>query len=259
MNKFLETFKENKEIIILIPTIVGGLYQVLNLILLVGMPYVRYFSVAQVIPDGLLISIAIFWLYIIYKIALNLYQQTLEDNSNQVNHSVLFNLSFIIFLCTVGAYLLYCSYNWLSLSSFGAIIIRYLTGLLGILFFWIGLHHLIKVSKLAESLKKFIIRWDVGLKKFLINIFIIVGLSISIRIVTHEITIINQVFIKVNNFENYSLFIKKIQTHYQLKDVPELLYINKDYAFFRILDNQKILVVDAKSITELKKSPESSD
>ena len=82
MSKFLDFFKENKEIIILIPTLLGGLYQILNLLILVGMPYVRYFSVSQVIPDGLLISIAIFWVYLVLKIILSLILDSIVDNKS---------------------------------------------------------------------------------------------------------------------------------------------------------------------------------
>ena len=80
-----------------------------------------------------------------------------------------------------------------------------------------------------------------------------------IKATISEVALVNQIFIKANNFENYPSFIKRVQICYELKNTPELLYINKEYAFFRIKDNHNILVVDTKIITELKKSPESND
>ncbi|WP_149931330.1 hypothetical protein [Acinetobacter soli] len=91
-------------------------------------------------------------------------------------------------------------------------------------------------------------------------VFVNLCLGIFIKIVPNEIGIINEIFIKVSNFENYSSFSKEIQKTYGMKSEPQLLYINKDYAFFKIPNKipekeGKILVLDAKSLTEIKKRP----
>ncbi|AXJ90021.1 hypothetical protein DKP84_06220 [Acinetobacter pittii] len=66
-----------------------------------------------------------------------------------------------------------------------------------------------------------------------------------VRVIPNEISLINTVFVKVNNFENYNSFQKDIRKLYKIKSDPKLLYINKDYVFLQI-DENKILVLDAK-------------
>ncbi|MDC4645939.1 hypothetical protein OHV73_19020, partial [Acinetobacter baumannii] len=46
--------KENLPIILIIPTSLGGIWQLLELSNL-GIPYIRFFSVTQLLPDGLVI------------------------------------------------------------------------------------------------------------------------------------------------------------------------------------------------------------
>lgn len=260
MNKFIIFFKGNKEIIILIPTLLGGMYQILNLLILVGLPYVRYFSVSQVIPDGLLISIVLFWTYLAFRIILSLYKQINEKSEKEIKHSILFNGFYIVFFCSFGIFLFYLIYTEEDFSSFGAILSRYATFAGAALFFWAGIQHFLLVTTLDSWIVNKIKNLSKDIKIFIANILIISILAILIRVVPNEIAVINKMFIKVSNFENYSFFSKEIQSTYDMKSEPVLLYINKEYAFFKMPDKErKILVVDAKSLTEIKKRPQSKD
>lgn len=89
----------------------------------------------------------------------------------------------------------------------------------------------------------------------MVNIFIIFILGVLVRVVPYEISLINTVFVRVNNFENYNRFSKDVSKLYKLKSDPKLLYINKDYIFLQVNEN-RILVLDAKNLTEIKKGPE---
>lgn len=260
MKKFIVFFKENKEIIILIPTLLGGLYQILNIVILVGMPYVRYFSVSQVIPDGLLISIAIFWIYIVFKIIFSIYKDMNKESEKKIEHSFLFNAFCILLFCSFGAFLIYLMYLEKDFSTFGSILVRYAAYAVAIIFIWAGIKHFLMVTSLDNWIKSKFSNINADIKSFLIKLFIIICLGIFIKIVPNEIGIINEIFIKVSNFENYSSFSKEIQKTYGMKSEPQLLYMNKDYAFFKIPKKipekeGKILVLDAKSLTEIKKRP----
>jgi hypothetical protein len=46
--------KNNISLLVLLPTVAGGLWQLLELLSL-GTPYIRFFSLTQLVPDGLLI------------------------------------------------------------------------------------------------------------------------------------------------------------------------------------------------------------
>ena len=251
---YLEIFKENKEIIVLIPTLLGGLYQILNLVILVGMPYVRYFSVSQVIPDGLLISLVFFWIYIAYKLIFSFYKQFNPNQENITQYSCFYHIFYIIFFCSLGISGLYYAYHIGDFSSFQKVLCRYSIYAIFTLLFWHGFKHFLSVTKLDIWVVTKINNMDKDFKGFLLSLLVIAILGVMIRVVPNEIKVINEIFIKVNNFENYSAFSENIKKKYDMKSEPILLYINKEYAFFKIPDkDDKILVLDSKGITEIKK------
>lgn len=251
---YLEIFKENKEIIVLIPTLLGGLYQVLNLVILVGMPYVRYFSVSQVIPDGLLISLVIFCIYIAYKLIFGFYKQLSSKQENTIKHSFLFNVFYIFFFCSLGISGFYFNYQTSDFSTFQIVIIRYITYAGSVLLFWHGLQYFLSVIKLDKWILTKIRNMDKDFRGFMLNILVIAILWVMMIVIPNEIKVINEIFIKVSNFENYSSFSEDIKKKYDMKSDPILLYINKEYAFFKMPDkDDKILVLDSKGITEIKK------
>lgn len=59
--------KENLSMIILIPTVAGGLWQILELAW-IGTPYIRFFSVTQLVSDGLLLSFIFFWTFLVFRL-----------------------------------------------------------------------------------------------------------------------------------------------------------------------------------------------
>jgi len=68
LKQALDFFKEYLSLFLIFPTVIGGLYQIVNIIYYVGFPYVRFFSVAQVIPDGILVGI--FLIYFVFVISI---------------------------------------------------------------------------------------------------------------------------------------------------------------------------------------------
>jgi len=63
--------KENLSMIVLVPTILGGAWQLAELAI-VGIPYIRFFSVTQLIPDGLLILIFLSVLFLVSWLAVRM-------------------------------------------------------------------------------------------------------------------------------------------------------------------------------------------
>jgi len=62
-----EKIKDNLALIILLPTVFGGLWQIIELSK-ISISYIRFFSVTQLIPDGLLMLFIFSSLYISYKL-----------------------------------------------------------------------------------------------------------------------------------------------------------------------------------------------
>lgn len=248
IKKHIEFFKENKEIIILIPTLFGGLYQVLNIVILVGLPYVRYFSVSQVIPDGLLLIIATFCVYPLYRLLLKVYNDFIKATPQ---HSKPRKIGYSVVASPLGCYLLYLAYHTNNITHFFEFLMRYFVFILGILFVLSSIK--IILSTIFKC-NKFQIKNIIEENSYYLAVVILVfSLSIICWVVPNEIRVLNNLFIKADNFKNYSYFSREIKKTYKMKDDPILLYINKDYAFFKISENEdKILVLDAKSLTEIK-------
>lgn len=70
LDKIYKYAKNNLSIIILLPTILGGLWQLIELSSL-SFSFVRFFSVTQLLPDGLLILTMIVLLYTAYYFGIN--------------------------------------------------------------------------------------------------------------------------------------------------------------------------------------------
>ncbi|MEN8339120.1 hypothetical protein V5109_11630 [Acinetobacter baumannii] len=255
MNKFLVLFKENKEIIVLIPTLLGGLYQLLNIIILVGLPYVRYFSVAQVIPDGLLLSVVFFWFYIALKLTIIFYKQLNEKNNKGKRVNIILDIIYILLLVGLGCFFFHAAYMEKDLTTFTNILMRYLVMAIALVLVGSAVKHILLITSCDRKLRIKIKKISPDTKHFMVNIFIIFILGVLVRVVPYEISLINTVFVRVNNFENYNRFSKDVSKLYKLKSDPKLLYINKDYIFLQVNEN-RILVLDAKNLTEIKKGPE---
>lgn len=86
-NKILELINSNLTIILLVPTILGGVWQLQNLIS-IDFNLIRYFSITQLIPDGILILLYIsFCTVLLIPILLltNLISNYIKNFKNEIN------------------------------------------------------------------------------------------------------------------------------------------------------------------------------
>lgn len=70
--------KDNLNIILLVPTLIGGLWQLLELASL-SPAYIRFFSLSQIVPDGLLILFVLSILFISYKFGIFLHTRRFKN------------------------------------------------------------------------------------------------------------------------------------------------------------------------------------
>ena len=103
MRNTLNFLKEYLSVILIVPTIIGGLYQLINIIYYVGFPYVRFFSVSQVIPDGILVGIFIIFFLLNYFIVTGVLRffSINIDNLGGEKHKITYIILSIIMLCVV--------------------------------------------------------------------------------------------------------------------------------------------------------------
>jgi len=67
MYNFFEKIKTNLTLIILLPTIFGGFWQIIELSIM-SISYIRFFSATQLLPDGLLMLFILASLYFAYRL-----------------------------------------------------------------------------------------------------------------------------------------------------------------------------------------------
>jgi hypothetical protein len=83
IEKYLDQIKRNLSIILLLPTILGGLWQLFELSKM-SISFVRFFSATQLLPDGLLVLLITTLLYITFKFT-RIYKIRLQKKIIKVN------------------------------------------------------------------------------------------------------------------------------------------------------------------------------
>lgn len=238
LSKCLEIFKSNLSIIILIPALLGGCVQIFSLVSL-NSSYIRFFSVSQVIPDGLTILFLISLLFLIFLTAKHYLSLILLDIKNSAKVIILkiFTLSMLI---VFFAYLEF-SIHSVSDNSLENILARFvlqvafiyvITNVFLVVFF--------KIKKDIEPSRKIEIIALITFIPTLLFIYFAVNLLINV----------SSFFSNFNNLENIDIVKSELNNKFPNSNNIELIYFNKDYAFFEIKTKKevKILVLDGKDI-----------
>ncbi|MFW1648308.1 hypothetical protein [Acinetobacter nosocomialis] len=240
MKQALDFFKEYLSLFLIFPTVIGGLYQIVNIIYYVGFPYVRFFSVAQVIPDGILVGI--FLIYFVFVISI--FTEMIRffnwnvDNIGGVRTKVFYIivLSFALILLTFKflesnpeSIITYIFYDFLFLNLM--VLVVYIITLL-----------VINIS-IDDSYK---------ILDFIYWIFLISYIISISFLLENKIKDLNDKIIKDEKFYNSHILLEKLVKKSGTSNIS-LLYANRDYLFFSINKNgiTQILVEDAKKLTSL--------
>ncbi len=240
MKQALDFFKEYLSLFLIFPTVIGGLYQIVNIIYYVGFPYVRFFSVAQVIPDGILVGI--FLIYFVFVISI--FTEMIKffnwnvDNIGGVRTKVFYIiiLSFALILLTFKflesnpeSIITYIFYDFLFLNLM--VLVVYIITLL-----------VINIS-IDNSYKILVFIYWIFLISYIISISFLLE---------NKIKDLNDKIIKDEKFYNSHILLEKLVKKSGTSNIS-LLYANRDYLFFSINKNgiTQILVEDAKKLTSL--------
>ncbi|QRQ13016.1 hypothetical protein [Acinetobacter pittii] len=240
MKQALDFFKEYLSLFLIFPTVIGGLYQIVNIIYYVGFPYVRFFSVAQVIPDGILVGI--FLIYFVFVISI--FTEMIRffnwnvDNIGGVRTKVFYIiiLSFALILLTFKflesnpeSIITYIFYDFLFLNLM--VLVVYIITLL-----------VINIS-IDNSYR---------ILDFIYWIFLISYIISISFLLENKIKDLNDKIIKDEKFYNSHILLEKLVKKSGTSNIS-LLYANRDYLFFSINKNgiTQILVEDAKKLTSL--------
>ena len=249
---FKNFYKNNKDffpIIILIPTIIGGIWQILEL-MTIDPSFLRFFSISQLVSDGILI-ITLLTIVIVYLLLLNK-KFNLKDLGNVNFEKNQFNLknfiaSILLFFIYIFMILyVYYTYNLDDIKSYR--VKELLILLLGIGFFIpLLLENIISITiELLKLIFGDITDWKAQLQNKkssfykTINILSIIILIGKIIIFFGAFSIFIEFRKKIilpENLENLKSVKDEIKKEYGQNQKFSILYLNDKYIFIE-LDNQ---------------------
>ncbi len=116
-NRLSVLFKDNLNLLILFPTIIGGIWQVTELSLL-SISFVRFFSISQLISDGILILITSILFYFLFRFLIGFYSLYKEEKSLPKNIIGKISLLFFnIFLILGSAAMIFVLKDFIFIKS----------------------------------------------------------------------------------------------------------------------------------------------
>jgi len=108
----IDWLRENLGLLLAVPTLTGGVWQVVSLITL-GLPFVRFFSLSQLVADGILILIIISFIYLTFLVVWRAYgKPALEGDRTDFSKKEGITLIVIQVICI--SYFLYLCYGSVS-------------------------------------------------------------------------------------------------------------------------------------------------
>ena len=248
MRNTLNFLKEYLSVILIVPTIIGGLYQLINIIYYVGFPYVRFFSVSQVIPDGILVGIFIIFFLLNYFIVTGVLRffSINIDNLGGEKHKITYIILSIIMLCVV-----FWMFNTFTPDSM-------IGSSLGD-FFWVNLIITNTCIIVMIAINLAYVGSNPNVMKVLYLFIFTFYFIFFANTLQNSVKTLNE---SINNdfkFYNPNALINKMIEKNPKIEIS-LLYANRDYLFFRINNNgsDQILVEDAKKLTSLNDDKEES-
>jgi hypothetical protein len=221
--------KRNLNLIVILPALFGGLWQVIELSRM-SFSFIRFFSVGQIIPDGLLILLVLI-IFSISTLILIYYWKKLdsEDDTNEdVSTPKKGNLSYsvLFFLLFIGLAVLIVYANNYFINNIESIISLFFylpVNIVVTLFSFVSLHYFIQYSKDIHILNRY---RKVLLEMRLFTFYIQVFMFLLFVIKFHDVFMLP---IELKNVDNLICKMEKIDESANI----EILYSNDKYIFVK--------------------------
>lgn len=221
----LALIKENLTILLIIPTLIGSLWQIIA-ICFINISYLRFFSITQALSDSLIIIFFCSFYFLMYSV-ISFYGQ-ISNDLHSVKRLKRENIGAFIFalLIILTTLIIIILNNKLTIQSFFLLAISLLT-----------LQFVIKKTIKRNKFKyiKFIKKHPfLTLSVYTIILGGLIILSIYINIIFHK------TYSKPENFKN----IEYLDCYLNIKrDQYKLLYFNDNYIFVELNENKNVEVI----------------
>lgn len=253
-NLTLEKIKDNLPILIIIPTAIGGIWQILELAAF-GPSYIRFFSAPQLLPDGLLIlgMTTVILIYVFYLTQIYEYYKFEYYINKSFKH--LITILILNFITAVGL-TIYISNSFKEIKTFTVFVIyiAIIYFLLKCILFIIQLIITISYKKSEREVKnldEFVTNFknqdfhqpNVGWTTLVFLVFISFTAIFLIK------PLRNFAYYPTN-LENLSKLENELIKNFRLCTPPKLEYFNKDYLFYEIEvdDKKRTYIIESKNL-----------
>lgn len=243
----MSTIKDYQTLILVVPAIAGGIYQIYMILSILGFSYLRYFSVAQVIPDGLIALFFFGMLFIIYSSISYLSKVLVVSGNISDEFKIKVLLPAMCFFVFSALWLLWrtdiSEYSSIT-KFFGDLFILLAVYLSFTLSLYLFIEFFYDVFATAGELQ------DVVISTFRYCIYILLFIIVFID-VPGAFKELNSEINENSNFYNFEKLATTVQNKYKLNGQPKHVYANKDYIFYPVNHNEKthFIAVDTKELT----------
>ncbi|KUJ60989.1 hypothetical protein AR687_14780 [Flavobacteriaceae bacterium CRH] len=238
MNEYLKSLylslKENLTMFAVIPTVLGGIWQMTKLLSL-STNLMRFFSITQLISDGILVLIIIIFPILLFSIFFISPKNNIKNSEETLfNKDYLFgyfpiilNLIFMVLILTIWLKL----YQYITIDTLG-VLISVIPSIA------------IVVAFLYFIIEKYITKDKIILQLFLVLCTIIYTLTTLIAF--------NNISKNLTGIINFEKLINKIEKDHCYSKKPEILYFNDKYIFIELENKNKksILIKTIDSLFE---------
>lgn len=243
----MSTIKDYQTLILVVPAIAGGIYQIYMILSILGFSYLRYFSVAQVIPDGLIALFFFGMLLIIYTSISYLSRILVVLGNLSDGFKIKFLLPAMFFFTSSALWLMWSTdiSEYANITKFlGDLFILLAVYLSFTLSLYLFIEFFYDVFATAGELQDIVISTFRYCIYFLLFIIVFIDVPGAFKELNSEIN-------ENSNFYNFQKLATKVEKEYNLDRAPKHVYANKDYIFYPVNHNEKthFIAVDTKELT----------
>lgn len=240
-----EWLKENLSLILVLPTLIGGFWQLIELST-ISTAYIRFFSISQVIPDGLLVLFVISLIVGSYYLGGLLIKISFFYKAQMPDwKSAIIVILMLLAMYSISSYEMYKmikKVGYFKISDIAMIIVM-ITFLLGAIVNVIPSKE--EVQSIKEENKKEGIKDNVTKKKrpkwfdFILKLIVCSLLLVAIYTIYFFLGIVSDLrksYIETEKLINIEILKNKISEKHNDKTFTEILYFNDKYFFVQLKD-----------------------
>lgn len=243
----LEYLRQNLSVLIIIPAFLGGVWQLFELTS-ISISYIRFFSITQIVPDGLLIIYLLFVLVLLLLISSNqlflkiFLRKHLNISGYKLTTFAISVINTLFFLLLIAP--LKYALNWISTGD----ILWLLSIILILTLLYISIRNINPKSRFSNYLKnKF--QFDLSILKHVFTYLFIFGFTISIAL---SIIKIHKTFTLPKSNLNIIKLEKNLKKELNCKRLS-IRYFNDQYIFWNVSTSNNKTVIYITKLDELTK------